>query len=223
MKAISGCTLALFVMIDAPSTRVGGDDSRPATLPGPRPRIVEIPDAAAAAKDYKYLRKMTPVPARVDGRLSSQCAPVTKAQVDGVRKAFGPHAFAYVNIYMNRDALDAFAAGSHYPPGSIIIKEKIADTPAGFVHDSRAASAPAKSAASRPASAPAARGVGGMIKQRKGYDPEHGDWEYFYFEDINNITKGKIENCIQCHKNTAETDYVFGSWLTGSGSKPGKR
>jgi hypothetical protein len=65
-------------------------------------------------------------------------------------------------------------------------------------------------------------GIGGMVKRQPGYDPEHGDWEYFYVELASELPKrrpikgrsatGRLANCIDCHSYTAETDYVFGTW-----------
>jgi len=54
-----------------------------------------------------------------------------------------------------------------------------------------------------------------MIKRRPGYDPAHGDWEYFYFEDANKVESGKMNSCIQCHSGAADKDYVFGGWARG--------
>jgi hypothetical protein len=54
-------------------------------------------------------------------------------------------------------------------------------------------------------------GVGGMVKRPPGYDPEHGDWEYFYFEDPAKIESGKIGSCVACHAGAGQ-DHVFGSW-----------
>jgi hypothetical protein len=53
--------------------------------------------------------------------------------------------------------------------------------------------------------------VAAMIKHDPGYDPEHGDWEYAYeqFSPERKMSRGKLENCIECHKGTRSTDYLF--------------
>src|SRR5207237_171665 len=61
-------------------------------------------------------------------------------------------------------------------------------------------------------------GVGGMIKRAPGYDPEHGDWEYFYFENASRIESGRIVTCVQCHVGASGKDYVFGEWSSRASS-----
>ena len=55
-----------------------------------------------------------------------------------------------------------------------------------------------------------------MVKRAPGYDPEHGDWEYFYFEDPAKIEQGKIQSCVRCHAGAKATDHVFGTWERAS-------
>ncbi len=55
-------------------------------------------------------------------------------------------------------------------------------------------------------------GVGGMVKRAPGYDPKHGDWEYFYFENTGKIESGRIASCVNCHVSAKDRDYVFGTW-----------
>ena len=62
-----------------------------------------------------------------------------------------------------------------------------------------------------------ANGVGGMIKRPAGYDPKHGDWEYFYFDDARKIESGRITSCVQCHSSAKDKDYVFGNWRKARG------
>ena len=88
-----------------------------------------------------------------------------------------------------------------YPVGSIIVKEKKASA-------YRSATQPQRWTAAND-------GVGGMIKRPPGYDPTHGDWEYFYFEDASKIEHGKMTSCIQCHSGASSKDYVFGGWSGG--------
>jgi hypothetical protein len=100
---------------------------------------------------------------------------------------------------MNDPAARSFRENAaSYPVGSIIVKEK---------------KAMSYRAGDRSSAMTKARdGVGGMIKRPPGYDPEHGDWEYFYFEDAAKIERGKIASCVQCHAGAAGKDYVFGNW-----------
>ena len=93
---------------------------------------------------------------------------------------------------MNELASKAFQQEVRYPVGSVIVKEKKMQ---GFYTEAGLQGT--------------GSGVGGMIKREKGYDEANGDWEYFYFENPNAIQSGKIKSCVQCHKNAAESDFVF--------------
>ncbi|MCF6312494.1 MAG: cytochrome P460 family protein [Verrucomicrobiales bacterium] len=55
-------------------------------------------------------------------------------------------------------------------------------------------------------------GIGGMIKRAPGYDSKHGDWEYFYGDETTPFSSGRIKNCIECHVDARDTDYVFSVW-----------
>lgn len=138
------------------------------------------------------------------------CRGATAQEVQAARAKYGPHANASVVIYMNDAAATAFRAkAAAYPVGAVVIKEK----KLGAHHDEAGNWVPA-----------AGDGVGGMIKRAAGYDPEHGDWEYFYFDqssayDMSTVVKpafkvesGRIASCAQCHDAAKRTDYVFGSW-----------
>ena len=81
------------------------------------------------------------------------------------------------------------------PVGTVIIKEKY-----NRIEDAKKRVNP--------------KAFGVMIKQEPGYNPEHGDWEYAYIEvdsskQITSATRGKLANCIDCHGNRKQTDFVF--------------
>jgi hypothetical protein len=50
----------------------------------------------------------------------------------------------------------------------------------------------------------------GMIKRQTGFNPECGDWEFFTMNgDARAVTaRGRIESCMDCHKDYAKTDFV---------------
>lgn len=107
---------------------------------------------------------------------------------------------------MNELAAKSFPS-SEYPIGGVIVKEKRV----GFFSD------PEHEDELNSYGSDQFDGVGGMIKREPGFDPEHGDWEYFYFEDASKITRGKIQSCIECHAMARETDFVFGAWNRSRG------
>lgn len=134
----------------------------------------------------------------VNPELAMLCRGVSKEQVDAARIKFGPHANTGILIYMNKLAAGAFITNAGaFPIGAVIVKQKTiydyTNTDGKRVHE-------------------ADTGVGGMVKRPVGYDPTHGDWEYFYFENPAKIESGRILTCVQCHSSAKDKDYVFGTW-----------
>lgn len=158
-------------------------------------------DVRQVASTYRELRAMTKRPVFVNPFLAMLCRGATQDEVEAARKISGPHAHTAVSIFMNDAAANTFGKSSAtYPVGSIIVKEK-----KGLGYHSIHSWQPTR----------VNDGVGGMIKRSPGYDPAHGDWEYFYFEDVDKVESGKIDACIQCHSGVAGKDYVFGGWADG--------
>ena len=189
MRAIA---LSILVITAALSCEPGDQDS---AVPG----NPTLPQIAVIASNYKHLRSMTKEPVLVDSGLAMLCRGATQREVEEARKTSGPHAHTAVSIYMNDLAANAFRLRSGtYPLGSVIVKEKKA---LGY-----------RPEADERAMVNARVGVGGMIKRPRGFDAAHGDWEYFYFEDVSRIERGKITSCVQCHGGASTRDYVFGGW-----------
>ena len=163
-------------------------------------QAVNVEDLACS---YAELMLITKEPVLVDQQLARLCIGISQQAVDDERKRNGPHAHTSVKIYMNEIAAEAFRDGSTaYPVGSVIVKEKL-----GLEYDLIDSDGERERKAAKTAS-----GVGGMIKRPPGYDPEHGDWEYLYFEDPAKVEHGKIASCVECHRGVSATDYVFGGW-----------
>lgn len=161
------------------------------------------PDPTEIACTYEELTLITKEPVLVDPQLAQLCVGISQQAVDDARKRNGPHAHTSVKIYMNEIAAEAFRDRSTaYPVGSVIVKEKLGLEYDLFDTDGERERKTAKTAS----------GVGGMVKRPAGYDPKHGDWEYFYFEDPTKIEHGKIASCVECHRGASATDYVFGGW-----------
>ena len=166
--------------------------------PNKTPAPLAIADIAAAYTSY---HKVTDEEVRVNPELATRCAPITKELVETLRTRHGPHAHTSILVYMNAPAAQVFSRGDKvYPVGSVIVKQKRI---LGF-YDEKIG----KNVSS------AENGVGGMVKRAAGYDPAHGDWEYFYFEDKSKIQAGHIQSCVQCHEGAKDKDYVFGTWRT---------
>lgn len=55
-----------------------------------------------------------------------------------------------------------------------------------------------------------------MRKRDAGYNPDCGDWEFAGFEsDGALVEQGRLVNCMRCHTERPNTDYVFRSYLFG--------
>jgi hypothetical protein len=97
-------------------------------------------------------------------------APTAEDQknTDEENKKHGPHAQRTIFMKVNPVGMEDFKAGKMVPVGTVVVKEKHTvwkpDT--------------------------AAVALGAMIKREAGYDPQHGDWEYYY-EDRTNSKKNR--------------------------------
>jgi len=162
------------------------------------PSPAKEPSVSEVAAGFTNYQQITKTAVYVSLEFAMYCRGVTQSEVDAARNKYGPHANAGIRVYMNPSAANAFATNaSIYPVGAIIAKQKsflgYTDKDGKFI--------------TQPDS-----GVGGMIKRPVGYDPEHGDWEYFYFEDPKKVENGRITTCVQCHSSAKAKDYVFGTW-----------
>jgi hypothetical protein len=162
--------------------------------PAPAPVIEEVAREYREGAEY---RRMTEYPTVVNPRLLILCRRPTPEDLKAAEAVYGPHG-GHVYVYMNESAAEAYDAGERpYPVGAVVVKDKSARE---LARDGVANNVGYE------------QGVGGMVKRAPGYDPEFGDWEYFYFEDIDEIDQGKLENCSNCHARAREKDYVFGDW-----------
>ena len=165
------------------------------TLPPPtgEPKVADI------AAGYLSFHQITTNAVQVNPELAALCRGASQNEVEAARLQHGPHANAAILIHMNELAERAFTNGSRiYPVGSVIVKRK----QLGGFRDSRTGNYVV----------PVNNGVGGMVKRTAGFDAEHGDWEYFYFENPAKIESGPIAACAQCHQAARATDFVFGNW-----------
>ena len=82
---------------------------------------------------------------------------------------------------------------SRFPEGSIIVKEKLSEQL--FTKGT-----------------PELLTV--MIKQKKGFNPRVGDWEFLAVSgDAKSVLqRGRVEMCQNCHITQAKQDYVYGTY-----------
>ncbi len=95
----------------------------------------------------------------------------------------------WVSIYVDELAEDTYlSAGAPYPECAKIVKPIYNDAEGESV-----------------------RKLTIMVKMAPGYDPENGDWWYASGDETGTRVgqQGRLDGCIPCHKQAAETDYLF--------------
>ena len=163
----------------------------------PMAKSDDAPPISEIATTFTNYVKVTKDPVFVNPELAMLCRGASKEEVETARNKYSPHANTKILIYMNKSAADAFATNATvFPVGAVVVKQK---TILGYRENGKWVR-------------DTDTGVGGMVKRSPGYDPAHGDWEYFYFEDPKKIESGRISSCVQCHESAKDKDHVFGTW-----------
>ena len=93
-----------------------------------------------------------------------------------------------IHIYVTPTAAAAFKdSASRFPVGTVVLKQKFPTVN----HEE-------------------ADFYTGMLKREAGFNPACGDWEFFTMSgDRRAVTaRGRIESCIDCHRQYAKTDFV---------------
>jgi hypothetical protein len=99
------------------------------------------------------------------------------------------HGNSWVKVYVNELAEDTYlSAGAPYPECAKVVKPLYSDAEGTRVDKMTI-----------------------MVKMATGYDPENSDWWYALSNGPGTflIEQGRVDNCILCHKEAAETDYLF--------------
>jgi hypothetical protein len=182
-KTLLGITIALLLLLVC----------RAATVK-PEPKLSDV------AAGYTKLNRMTPKRHFISNELSAMCSvPDPK----WIKKTYGPHAFTSIHVFMNDSARDAFKAGTAYPVGSVIVKEK---TPDETNKDH-------------------ATYLGGMVRRTASAKSSVNDWEFFYVREGEKPFPDPLtmQSCRDCHESAAKTGFVFGTWAKYGNVKKGDR
>jgi hypothetical protein len=144
---------------------------------------------------YRMWTKVNSTPQLMPDVVAMSCARYTGPAVGPVDSQSNPHLHKYITVYVNDIGRKAMLGQKKpaFPEGSVIVKEKLAD----------------------PASqTPELLTV--MIKQKEGFSPEGGDWEYMVVNGGGTQAedRGNLENCQACHFNRKENDYLFRTYLS---------
>jgi hypothetical protein len=94
----------------------------------------------------------------------------------------------YGVVYANEPARKAMGGKTKFPPGSVIVREKL----------------------SKPDDA-APQLLAVMFKRAPGFNPKGGDWEFLTVDGgLTKITKRqKKGSCLDCHASQRDRDFVF--------------
>lgn len=147
---------------------------------------------------YKRWHLVNPEPQYITSAADELCRSVTA-------RASGPHANTFISVFVNSVGKNAMATGGKFPEKSVIVKQKQHMN----VRDSKM----------QPGIATV------MIKREKGFNPDCGDWEFAVL-DTNKTTflnRGKLANCMSCHRGQAKEDFTFRTYLSMSKSRSGQR
>jgi hypothetical protein len=142
-------------------------------------------------RDLTRYERITSRPFEMHDTTATLCVPPPEIAENPHEPSLPKKAFCHV--YVNALAKETILSGKGtYPEGSIVIKSKL-----GKPDDRN----------------PVLLTV--MQKMPSGYDEEHGNWRYSVVDgtEFRLIAAGRIESCIACHDQYAETDYITRTYL----------
>ena len=150
-----------------------------------------IPDIEAIMAEYHSYQPQTEKPEPVSAYIFGLCRLPTLPEKEFAESEHGDG--RYLRDWANDLAVEGIArrGAPAFAPGAIIVKEKHLATPSNSGFELAA--------------------LGVMIKREPGFAPEHGDWDYAYWEQELGViaTAEQSTYCAGCHAGAAETDYVF--------------
>ncbi len=148
-------------------------------------------------RDYKKWHLVTPKPVDMHPTIALSCiGPLKEDQPPN------PHVPRVFRVFAN-DKGDAAIKGKQktFPVGSILLKEKYErpktefGTPARLPENAKPELLTA------------------MVKRKKGFAPEVGDWEFYVLSgDMKRVTNKDLEYCVSCHQTQKNQDFVFGGY-----------
>jgi hypothetical protein len=103
---------------------------------------------------------------------------------DDIYPGKSPHG-KYLRLYANEAAINAAKEGKPMPDGASLVKENYGEDKTTLM------------------------AITPMFKVA-GYNPEGGDWFWVkYGADGTIMKEGKVEGCINCHREVADKDWIF--------------
>jgi len=178
-------TLCLLIMAGAAGVYLFHGDA----FPGEEQVSAKVKEI----EGYQKWTKVNSVPQLMPAEVSALCAearftPASNSTHSDMSKD------KYFTVYVNEIGREAMLTQkvSQFPEGSIIVKEKLTN---------------------RNSRTPELLTV--MIKQKKGTNPETGDWEYMVTDGTGTRVdaRGFLQNCQACHVGQKDGDYIFRTYL----------
>ncbi|MDX1961698.1 MAG: cytochrome P460 family protein [Pirellulales bacterium] len=160
----------------------------------------------------KNLVRVTDAPYSIDWKVAQLCREPTPQELP----LENPHRAHWIHVHVNALAEKPIQTGTGvYPPGSLIIKEKFAGTLPWAQPAPRNEANLQNAPASRKERLKTPELFTAMLKREPGYNPDCGDWEFLVIDGraTQVLARGKIESCMDCHKDYKGTDYVTRAYL----------
>lgn len=153
---------------------------------------------------YRKWHKANAKPFAVWNPLAALCRGATQAEKEEAKA--NPHLETFITVFVNDKAKQTFAgAKGTFPVGSIVVKEKWVASDGNFYDSNPKLKLKLMTV---------------MQKREKGYHPSGGDWEYLVVGGNGNLQeRGKIQRCQSCHQKQKASDFLFKSYMEGTGAK----
>ncbi len=139
-------------------------------------------------KTFKNWRKANPKPYMLSYDMRIWCI-----QIPGAieRQEIDPHREKYIDVYVNPVGEKQMFNGEKFPEGTILVKDR-KDAEHGNTEFYTI-----------------------MLKREKGYNTDCGDWEFAVADAKMSAfsERGKLERCMTCHRDPADKDYAFRTYL----------
>lgn len=147
-------------------------------------------------KQYKRWKKVNKEPWKQDALFARDCN-ISISEMETIEGKDGriknPHIDKYINVYVNEVGKKAMIERStNFPVGSIIVKEKFSINSPDNIEV-----------------------ITIMIKQKKNYNPEFGDWEFAVLGGDRLVLsdRGRLTQCQTCHEYAKSEGFVFRDYL----------
>lgn len=144
--------------------------------------------------DYKSWTKANEKPMPMSEIVAKMCV-VPSAEQGRSISPDSPHKDYFLTVFVSSLAAKEFMSkkAPDFPVGTRIVKEKLPG------EDSKHPEL-----------------LTAMVKREKGYDSEHGDWEYFVLDGsaAKIQARGKLRSCQSCHDSQRAKGFVFRSYLS---------